>query len=112
MSVFAAVPRAEREPTTKSCRHGGGRPETNKVWGTRMNKWKAQHQGGLGHLDQNVLGQLRRGSPGLDSGSLQLPLFCRRTMPRSAPTPLFGANLAFENRDQRRNPKTRPFQPL
>ena len=31
------------------------------------------------HLDQNVLGQLRRGSLGLDSGSLGWPLFRRRT---------------------------------
>ena len=38
VSVFAAVPRAEREQTTKSCRHGPGRPETNQVWGARMNK--------------------------------------------------------------------------
>ena len=28
--------------TTKSCRHGAGRPKTNQVRRARMNKWKAQ----------------------------------------------------------------------
>ena len=36
---------------------------------------KDGHQRRLGpYLDQNVLGPLRRGSPGLDSGPLGLPL--------------------------------------
>ena len=38
------------------------------------------------HLDQNVLGLLRRDSPGLDSGPLGWPLFRCRTA-RSAPAP-------------------------
>ena len=47
------------------------------------------------HLDQNVLGQLRRGSPGLDSWPLRWPLFrCRTTR-----VLLLGANVALENRD-------------
>ena len=40
------------------------------------------------HLDQNVLGLLRRDSPGLDSGPLGWPLFGGRTA-RSAPVLLF-----------------------
>ena len=35
---FVAVPRAEHEQTTKSCRHSPGRPETDQVRGARMNK--------------------------------------------------------------------------
>ena len=41
------------------------------------------------HLDQNVLGLLRRDSLGLDSGPLGWPLFRCRTA-RSAPVLLFG----------------------
>ena len=41
------------------------------------------------HLDQNVLGQLRGSSPGLDSEPLGWPLFRCRTA-RSAPVLLFG----------------------
>ena len=50
------------------------------------------------HLDQNMLGQPCRGSLGLDSGLLGWHLFRCRTA-RSTPAPLFGANLALENRD-------------
>ena len=65
----------------------GSRPEE---------RWTSRRLGP--HLDQNVLGQLRRGSPGLDSGPLGWPLFrCRRA--RSAPAPLFGANVSLENPD-------------
>ena len=41
---------------------------------------------------------LRRGSPGLDSGPIEWPFPAVRVA-RSAPTPLFGTNLALENRD-------------
>ena len=40
------------------------------------------------HLDQNVLGQLRRGSPGLDSGPLGRPLFRRCTALSAARHPI------------------------
>ena len=50
------------------------------------------------HLDQNMLGQLRRSSLGIDSGLLGWHLFRCRTA-RSTPAPLFGSNLALENRD-------------
>ncbi len=49
-------------------------------------------------LDQNVLGELRCGIPGLDSGLLGWPLFRRRTA-RSAPVLPFSANVALENRN-------------
>ena len=51
------------------------------------------------HLDQNVLGQLRRGNLSLDSEPLGRPLFRCLQGPRSEPAPLFGANVALENRD-------------
>ena len=41
---------------------------------------------------------LRPGSPGLDPGPLGWPLFGRRTAPGQRPAPLFGANVALENR--------------
>ena len=47
---------------------------------------------------QNVLGQLRRGSLGLDSG-LSGGLFSAAGRPCQRPTTLFGANVALENRD-------------
>ena len=50
------------------------------------------------HLDQNVLGQLRRGSLGLDSG-LSGGLFSAAGRPCQRPATLFGANVALENRD-------------
>ena len=51
------------------------------------------------HLDQNVLGQLRRGNLSLDSEPLGRPLFrCPQGL-RSEPAPLVGANVALENRD-------------
>ena len=50
------------------------------------------------HLDQNVLGQLRRGSLGLDSG-LSGGLFSAAGRPCQRPTTLFGSNVALENRD-------------
>ena len=60
---------------------------------------KDGHQGGPGlHLDQNVLGQLRRGSLGLDSG-LSDGLFSAAGRPCQRPTTSFGANVALENRD-------------
>ena len=51
------------------------------------------------HLDQNVLGQLRRGNLSLDSEPLGRPLFRCPQGPRSEPAPLFGANVALENPD-------------
>ena len=51
------------------------------------------------HLDQNLLDQLRRGSPDLDCGPLGWPLFHCRTAPCQRPAPPFGANVALENRD-------------
>ena len=41
------------------------------------------------HLDQNVLGRLRRGSPGLDSGPLGWPLFHCRTAPGQHQLPIW-----------------------
>ena len=41
---------------------------------------------------------LRPGSPRLDPGPLGWPLFGRRTAPGQRPAPLFGANVALENR--------------
>ena len=83
-------------------RAGKQRPETGchapgrRTWTQASERWTSRRPGP--HLDQNVLGQLRRGSPGLDSGPLRWPLFRCRTA-RSAPAPLFGANVALENRD-------------
>ena len=59
-------------------------------------RWKSSRPGP--HLDQNVLGELRCGILGLDSGPLGWPLFRRRTA-RSAPVLPFSANVALENRD-------------
>ena len=50
------------------------------------------------HLDQNVLGQLRRGSLGLDSG-LSGGLFSAAAGLESAPASPFGANVALGNGD-------------
>ena len=41
------------------------------------------------HLDQNVLGQLRHGSPGLDSEPLGWPLLRRRTARSAARHPIW-----------------------
>ena len=49
-------------------------------------------------LDQNVLGQLRRGNLSLDSG-LSGGLFSTAGRPCQRPATLFGANVALENRD-------------
>ena len=51
------------------------------------------------HLDQNVLGQLRGSSPGLDSRPLGWASFPTPHGPVSGPLPPFGANVALENRD-------------
>ena len=59
-------------------------------------RWTSRRPGP--HLDQNVLGQLRRGSLGLDSG-LSGGLFSAAGRPCQRPTTLFGANVALENRD-------------
>ena len=48
-------------------------------------RWKSIRPGP--HLDQNVLGELRCGIPGLDSGPLGWPLFRRPHGPVSGPLP-------------------------
>ena len=60
------------------------------------------------HLDQNVLARYAAIASAslLASWAASCPA---ARMARSAPTPSFGANLALENRDQRRKPKIEAF---
>ena len=50
-------------------------------------RWTSRRPGP--HLDQNVLGQLRRRSPGLDSGPLGWPLFPPPAWPGQRPLPIW-----------------------
>ena len=50
-------------------------------------------------LDQNVLGQLRHGSPGLDFWASRVASFPPPQGLRSVPAPLFGAKVSLGNRD-------------
>ncbi len=82
--------------------------------GTRVDDtWDDGGGGGYNasHLDQNVLGQLAAVAPASILG-LSGDLFSAATRSPVSTRPLFGANVALENRDQRRKPKMRPVQPF
>ena len=69
-------------PMRRRCNEGGGGQPARPTAGNEVRA----------HLDQNLLGPLRRGSPGLDSGSLGWLLLGGRTA-RSTPVLLFGRKL-------------------
>ena len=78
------VPRTRRKNTVqqRDCHAPGQRP------GSRLGPY----------LDQNVLGQLRRGNPDLNL-VLSGGLFSAAVRPGQRLAPPFGANVALENRD-------------
>ena len=85
-------PVAQRNTVQKRDTTLPGRRPGSKSW-AKMDIKEAGPQ-----LDQNVLGQLRRGSLGLDSG-LSSGLFSAAGRPCQRPATLLGANVALENRD-------------
>ena len=66
-------------PMRRRCNEGGGGQPARPTAGNEVRA----------HLDQNLLGPLRRGSPGLDSGPFGCPLFGCRKAPSQHPLPIW-----------------------